>query len=255
VSDLERAFAFMARGDIAGARREPFAYGTAVYDDELPLRHDSNYLLVEQPVDDPGALASDAERLQREAGLGHSMLLFPDAEEAARLAPQLSPLGYRHDRFLVMVQRRAPEREVDTRLAVEVGEEALREVRRREIVAEPWGSPDVADQLVAAITRIPIDARFYAVVADGAIVSHTDLYLDAGKAQVEAVTTDPRYRGRGYASAVVLRAVEEARSAGGTFVFLVASADDWPRVLYRRLGFDDAGEYGKLLRVGAPAPA
>jgi ribosomal protein S18 acetylase RimI-like enzyme len=248
MNDLARAFAFMARGDIAGRRREPFAYGTAVSDDELPLRHDSNYLLVERPVDDPAALVAAGEELQRGAGLSHIMLLFPDAGEAARLAPLLAPAGFGLERSVVMVARRSPERTADTVEVVELDEPALRAARTRGILSYPWGSPEVAEQLVAATSRIPIETRFFAVVVDGEVVSHTDLYLDDDAAQVEAVATDPAHRGRGYASATVLRAVAEARAAGASFVFLVASADDWPRHLYSRLGFDEVGEYGKLLR-------
>jgi ribosomal protein S18 acetylase RimI-like enzyme len=59
----------------------------------------------------------------------------------------------------------------------------------------------------------------------------------------------PEQRGRGYASAVVLRAVEEARADGAELVFLVADAEDWPKELYRRLGFDEIGANLKLLRT------
>jgi hypothetical protein len=41
---------------------------------------------------------------------------------------------------------------------------------------------------------------------------------------------------------VVLRAAQEARAAGATFVFLFADAEDWPRHLYVRLGFDEIGQ-------------
>jgi ribosomal protein S18 acetylase RimI-like enzyme len=59
----------------------------------------------------------------------------------------------------------------------------------------------------------------------------------------------PEHRQHGYASAVVLRAVHEARAAGARLVFLVADAEDWPKELYRRLGFEEIGENLKLLRT------
>jgi hypothetical protein len=31
-------------------------------------------------------------------------------------------------------------------------------------------------------------------------------------------------------------------------VFLAADEDDWPKALYRRLGFDDLGRYVKFIR-------
>ncbi|HYT27333.1 MAG TPA: GNAT family N-acetyltransferase, partial [Actinomycetota bacterium] len=98
-----------------------------------------------------------------------------------------------------------------------------------------------------AIARA-VEARFFAVLADGRVVSYADLYRDGRTAQVEDVATLEAHRGRGYASAVVLRAVEAARHAGCDLVFLVADADDWPKELYRRLGFDDLGRYVKFIR-------
>jgi ribosomal protein S18 acetylase RimI-like enzyme len=107
----------------------------------------------------------------------------------------------------------------------------------------------MAQQILDAKRRIPIDARFFAVSTDGAIASYGDLYIDGDIAQVEDVATMPEQRGRGYASAVVLRAVEEARAAGAELIFLVADAEDWPKDLYRRLGFDEIGENAKLIRT------
>ena len=78
------------------------------------------------------------------------------------------------------------------------------------------------------------------------MVSYTDLYLDDADAQVEDVGTLPEHRNEGHASAVVLGAIAEARKAGAGFVFLVADANDWPKVLYGRLGFDEVGHYTKF---------
>jgi ribosomal protein S18 acetylase RimI-like enzyme len=57
------------------------------------------------------------------------------------------------------------------------------------------------------------------------------------------------HRGRGYAKAVVLAAIAAARKRGAEFVFLVADHDDWPKELYRRLGFDELGYYVKLVNL------
>ena len=45
-SDLQRAFDFITKADMSGSRTEESPYGVAVFEDELPLRFDSNYLLV-----------------------------------------------------------------------------------------------------------------------------------------------------------------------------------------------------------------
>jgi ribosomal protein S18 acetylase RimI-like enzyme len=251
VTDFDRAFDFMIRADMAGSRVEPFRFGTAVFTPELPLRHDSNYLLVETLPDGVSAaeLSAEAERVQGAAGLEHRLLFFRDAALGERFAPELVSLGWRCDRHVLMAQSRQPERAHDTRIVSEVTETALREARDRQIRSYPWGTPEVARQLLDAKRRIPVEARFFAVTANGSVASYGDLYIEEEIAQVEDVATVPEHRGRGYASAVVLRAVEEARAAGAKLVFLVADAEDWPKELYRRLGFDELGTNVKLLRT------
>jgi ribosomal protein S18 acetylase RimI-like enzyme len=251
VTDFDRAFDFMTRADMAGSRVEPFRFGTAVFTPELPLRHDSNYLLVATLPDGVSAaeLVEEAERIQGAAGLEHRLLVFRDASLGERFAAELVSLGWRCDRHVLMAQRRQSERAPDTRIVSEVTEAALRKPRGRQIRSYPWGTPEVARQLLDAKLRIPVDARFFAVLIDGAVATYGDLYIDGEIAQVEDVATMPEQRGRGYASAVVLRAVEEARAAGAKLVFLVADAEDWPKELYRRLGFDEIGTNLKLLRT------
>ena len=96
-----------------------------------------------------------------------------------------------------------------------------------------------------------VEARFFTVVADGEVLSYTDLYQDGTDAQVEDVGTLPEHRGRGYATAVVLAAIAAAREGGAEFVFLVADKEDWPKELYRRLGFDTVGHYTKFFVPGS----
>lgn len=63
------------------------------------------------------------------------------------------------------------------------------------------------------------------------------------------MATHPDHRGRGYASAVVLRAVHEALGAGNDLVFLVADDEDWPKLLYERLGFEPLGRRWSFLKT------
>jgi ribosomal protein S18 acetylase RimI-like enzyme len=235
----------MRRGDIAGTREEPSRFGTAVFTPEVPLRHDSNYLFVERAPDTAAELAADADRAQAE--LSFRVVLVPSAEVGSRLAPDFADLGWRIEHSVVMVQRRPPDRTPDTSLVEEVDARALRSSWERFLADYPWSTPEVTRQIIAARDLIPIQTRFFAVLADREPVSFTDLYIDGDSAQVEAVGTMPPYRGRGYARAVVWKAVEEARRGGAEFVFLVAHADDWPKEMYRRLGFDEVGDYYKFV--------
>jgi ribosomal protein S18 acetylase RimI-like enzyme len=242
--DVARAFAFMARGDMAGTHAEETPFGVAVRSTDTPLRQDSNYLL----VDSTGAGAPEiADAVQR---LELRVAVVKDEATGARLADGFRAIGWQTHHHVVMVQRSPPERSVDTRIATEVDEEALREFRRSGILTEPWGGPELADQIIRAKQLIGerIHARFFAVLVAGEIVAAAELYLDGNEAQVEDVVTVEQHRNRGYASALVVHAVGEARAAGATFVFLVARADDWPRHLYERLGFETVGFYYKFFR-------
>ena len=250
MSDFGRAFEFMTNADMAGSRREAFRFGTAVFTPERPLRYDSNYLLVENVPEGVTAaeLVEEADRVQGAARLPHRLLLFRDARLGGRFAPELEQSGWRFERHVLMSQQRPPERHADTSIVTEVTADTIRPARERQIRSYPWGTPEVARQLLDAKAHIPVEARFFAVLVNGDVASYADLYLDGDVAQVEDVATLPEHREHGHATAVVLRAVEEARAAGAGLVFLVADADDWPKVLYGRLGFDEIGENIKLVK-------
>jgi len=248
--ELERAFTFMRRADIRGTHEHAFRYGTAVFTPELPLRHDSNYLDVDRPVESAAELEAEADRLFGAAGLRFRVLLFRDAAEGERLAADLP--GFDVDRSVVMVQRRRPDADVDTAGVVELGPDGVRTARESMTLSYQWSSPAVAQQLLDAKNLLAdwVAVRCFAAVAGDEVVSYADLYQDGPDAQVEDVATLPGHRGRGHAKAVVTRAADEARAAGADFVFLVAAEDDWPKELYGRLGFDVVGRYVKLVRRG-----
>jgi ribosomal protein S18 acetylase RimI-like enzyme len=121
--------------------------------------------------------------------------------------------------------------------------------RTREILGYDWGSPELAEQLLDAKILLSERAQthFFAVEIDNEIVAWTDLYVAQGVAQIEDVATVEQHRGKGYATAVVLQAAKEGRKAGADLVFLVADGEDWPQLLYGRLGFDEIGRVYKFL--------
>jgi ribosomal protein S18 acetylase RimI-like enzyme len=246
--DLRRAFALIATGDMGGTRTEPARFGLAVSDERVPLRYDSNYLLVDELPEavSAGDLAEEAGRLDRRA------VMIRDQRTGERLAPGFEALGWTVHRGLVMAHRRPPERTADAGLVQEVDEAALRPARRRLLAGEPWATPAVVEQLLDAKLTVAraLTARFFAVLAGGEVAAYVDLYHDGRTAQIEDLATLEEHRGRGYASALVLHALQEARDAGCDLVFLVADADDWPKLLYGRLGFDELGRYVKPMRLG-----
>jgi ribosomal protein S18 acetylase RimI-like enzyme len=239
---LARAHAFLDRADMAGEREERSPVGTAVFDDRVPRRLDCNFLRVEREAD-PETVRSEAGRLRRR------MIHVPDAELGERLVPYFRHRDWLVRRHVLMAQLREPEREADLSLVSEVEEPALRAARHQVVTGQPWARPEVMAELFAGKELIGqrARARYFAVVLDGQVVSYTDLYQDDADAQIEDVGTLHEHRGRGYASAVVLKAIAEARADGAEFVFLVADLEDWPKELYRRLGFDELGYFVKLV--------
>jgi ribosomal protein S18 acetylase RimI-like enzyme len=246
--DLRRAYEFLTRADMAGERTEPTRFGTAVYDDRVPKRYDSNYLLVETVP-----AGTTAEELAADARAhGRPMIFFRDEQSAEPLLAGFRALGWRLDRHVFMAQRGPVAREAPLELVRELDADALRPARRRLIEHFPWARPEVLEELHAAkhLIAARVDTRFLGIVLDGEVVAYADLYIEPPNAQIEDVGTLEKHRGRGYASAVVLHAAEEARRAGADFVFLVADAHDWPQHLYRRLGFEPIGRYVKLIAPG-----
>jgi ribosomal protein S18 acetylase RimI-like enzyme len=239
--ELARSYAFMARGDMSGTRVVESPFGRAVYTDELPRRLDGNYLWVDRAAE-PEELVAEAARLKRR------LIFVPDPELGDALASWFEQQGWRIDRHVVMAQLREPEREANLSLVHEVSEADLRGARRRVLANEPWATPEVLDQIFSAKALIGerVHARFFAVELDGEVVSYSDLYMEGADAQVEDVGTVPEHRNEGHATTVVLGAIAEARKAGAGFVFLVADAQDWPKELYGKLGFDVVGHYTKF---------
>jgi N-acetylglutamate synthase-like GNAT family acetyltransferase len=233
--DVARAWALMRRGDAAGESEEPSPLGVAVRDSRFPLRHDSNYLLVERQA--TGAeIAAELTRLELPVATVPDEGLLAGGTVGAEVV----------HRGLFMVHRGPLP--ASPRVAVQVEREALEPLRRKRILAQPWGSPEVADQLLGAREMIEerLTARYFASLEGGVVAAGADLYLDAPDAQIEDVATEPELLNRGHGTTVVVAAVAAAREAGADFVFLVADSEDWPKDWYGRLGFEPVGHYLKL---------
>ena len=255
--ELDRAAAFEdALLEAASERIERVPLGSAVFTDSLPVVWSLNLLRVDVSSASVEEITAEAERLQGGAGLEHRRVAIQDETAGKNLEEGFNALGWKPDVFLFMVPRREPNRALDTSGVVEIGREELRPIREA-ILGEWLGdlNGEVMRQIGESDRRFAEagNARHFAVVVDGEPVSSTDLFSDGRTAQIEDVGTLPDHRGAGHASAVVMKALEEARAMGHEFIFLVADARDWPKEMYRRLGFDGIGEkYAFLLSDHAP---
>jgi ribosomal protein S18 acetylase RimI-like enzyme len=260
-SELERALAFDQALRVRCAERIiRFRFGRAYFDDSHPRVWYLNVLVVDGTREvDPGELAAEAELLHTSAGQAHRRCYVPEDTVGAPLEPFFRRLGWEIERELFMVYRDAGERSVDTSIVEEVARVDLLPLREEQSRLEDWakGEDDGAVAEVLDANRIwetAANARYFTVRVDGVPVAATDLYSDGRIAQVENVATLPAHRGRGYASALVLRVVEEAQAGGHDLVFLTADVDDWPKDLYSRLGFEEVGRtWGFLRKPARPA--
>jgi GNAT superfamily N-acetyltransferase len=252
-TELDRALAFETALRARCAERiVPFRFGHAYFTDSHPRVWDLNLLLVESRSEiDPGELAAEAELLHTDAGHAHRRADVLDDAVGAGLQRFFRRIGWQVDRGVVMVYRGEGERSADTASVEEVGRDDLLSFRQEVARAEPWATDEeIVREVVdaGALWERAGNARYFAVRVDGAPVAAAELYTDGRIAQVEDVATLPAHQGRGHASAVVLRAVEEALAAGHDLVFLTADAGDWPKELYGRLGFEEVGHTWSLLR-------
>jgi len=236
----------MAKGDMGGSRTEGARFGVAVFDEHLPLRFDSNYLLIDAlalsvTADD---VLAEAKRLERPA------VLVRHLETAAALTPGFESHGWHVHRGLLMAYRGDGAARVDTTDVREVAESVLRPARRFQYGTESAVPPDAVEQLLDAkleVARV-VDVHFFAVFSGDEVVSYADLYSDGRTAQVEDVATLEEHRRRGHASRVVLHSVQVARALGCDLIFLVADAEGDAQGLYQQLGFEPLGRYVKFIR-------
>ena len=245
MTELQRALDFIAKmADDLAQKKVPSRYGVALLAPEFPSVWSRNYLYATEELDTASAeeLAAEADRLLGEAGLRHRKVEVWDAGAGARLEPGFVKLGWNRERDVIMVVHREPDRPVDTSAVEEVGVDDLVPAWTEGWATDPAIlNSDVARQLVENKRRLGVETntRFFAARVDGEVGAYCELYSDGQTAQIENVFTLDRFRKRGLARAVVSKALEVAQ--GHDLIFLIADQDDWPKELYRKLGFDDVG--------------
>jgi len=221
-------------GDVPG--------GVAVLDPDHAHSHDNNSLILTDPVD-AAAVETAAAEVAGNAGWPHqaAVLTWP---EAAGVAAELGRRGWQTEELLVMARPAGPTAGGERAEAV-----AEREVHefwerswRRELPAGPQLDRIVAD----LIGREHLNDRVVAVTdlvvrEQGRVVASGQLRVDGATAAVDSVLTDPEFRGRGHADAILARALDLAAAAGCDLVVLEAAADDWPRHWYAHRGFEVVG--------------
>jgi ribosomal protein S18 acetylase RimI-like enzyme len=248
MTELERAAAFeeLIR-DRCVERVVETRFGPALFNDT----HSTIWFLNVLRADNAGdasaeEIAAETDRVQAE--LGHRRVILPVGRDD--LVEGFRHLEWEPDHFLFMAYRGDSE-PVDTTRTEEVRPEQIRQLR--EAIIREWqkdaDTKTVSEIISAEMLQVQAaNSRIFGIVEDGVVVSSAQLYSHGGTAQVEEVATLPDHRGRGYAKALVTRAVEEAVTGKHEFIFLVADGDDWPKKLYARLGFEELGSRFAFLK-------
>jgi GNAT superfamily N-acetyltransferase len=232
--------------DASATRTVPFNWGTALFNDDFPRSWAHNFLRVDRPTRKLRAaqLVGESERLQRAAGNAHRQVMVEDETTGARLREGFVKRGWHSHRHVVMALASEPDRAPDLAVAEELGFDEVRPLLAALYRSAPYGdSEETVRQLVERnlLTAAATDVRHFGVRAGDGVVSSCDLYSDGRTAQIEDVNTLEDHRNRGFARAAVSLAVREARRSGCDLIWLEADADDWPRLLYTRLGFEPVG--------------
>ena len=226
---------------------QPTWWGAIVTDDRFPAVWDINYARIDVAAPDL-TLREVADALLpalSAAGTDVFHVVSFHPEETTGLLVELSTLGHALTWDAVMDLVDEP--------SIAVADAAVEELDGG---AELWSRveaslalfevrPDLSGQLRALEEVSFADAgkRWFGVRDDdGLLVSLAAMLTLDGVGYLDNVATFPQARGRGLATALAVRAIQEARAAGAQRVCLFADPDDGHAVkMYERIGFREVG--------------
>jgi GNAT superfamily N-acetyltransferase len=238
-----------------GAQRvTPIPNGVVVHHDELPRLHHLNAVLLDTAAD-ASAVTELAD--QHLAGLQHRTVVIDDIDAAERAWPELQAAGWTRQRVDFMQLLNQPDHPPRPGLTREIGDAEAHAVQLELLGEEaPAESGGLAGRALAELltagqeaVRAGTRSRCFAAGEDGRLDSMCTLFLGDGFAMIEEVGTRVCKRGRGLARAVVSAAIEAAQAEHCDPIMVPADADDWPQLLYVKLGFEPLGRQISFTRT------
>jgi ribosomal protein S18 acetylase RimI-like enzyme len=230
-----------------------YEWGRAFLSPRLALAWDANWALIERPGMSAAEIVAAAD--ESLAPCAHRAVAIRDEAEGERLAQEIEAIpGWETERNLYMLLRgnggAGPKGDVlETPLAG--CEDLRRELIRGEFAADMADLEETADQLLEMGRRTGEAGGDRWFVTPPEEPAAACCLLAGGEiGQVEDVGTLASARGEGLAQTVIRAAIAASREAGHRHTFIVADADDWPRLLYEKLGFEACG----VLHVLRKAP-
>jgi ribosomal protein S18 acetylase RimI-like enzyme len=238
---------FWCRLDEQLGRVQPTWWGAVITDPRFPAISDANYARIDAEAPDLTAADVEAALLPALAQSGvevmHVVSFHPLGTEG--LLDELVGRGHRRTWDLVMDLVREPPGPTDVRVEEPVLDEdfwARIEESFGLFGVEPHEVSVQLMELERALERTGAKRWFAVRDGGGPPLAVAALIVLDGVGYLDNVCTFPQARGRGYASAVTVRAIHEARDAGAGHVTLLADPEaDAVIRMYERLGFEPAG--------------
>jgi ribosomal protein S18 acetylase RimI-like enzyme len=221
-------------------------WGAVVTDPRFPAVWDVNYARIDVASADVSLadVAAELTPALAEAGVSTFHVVSYEPEPRAGVLAELTDAGHSLSWDVVMdlvaPADVVPEAEV---AELEPGPELWATIRETFALFGVEG--EVARTQLARIEEdvlTPAGKRWFGIRDAGRIVASAALMIFDGVGHLDNVTTFPQARGRGYATAITARIVQEAAAAGVDDVMLFADPDAPATLrLYERLGFREVG--------------
>jgi GNAT superfamily N-acetyltransferase len=246
VDELAAALAFDRALRVRGAERMiELPEGQVLLHDGLPTIHHLNAVMLDAPLPASFGAAAIARLADECLGhLTHRYVVLDDGAAGAGIAGELRRSGWEVERTVFMSLRRGADRPPRPGVAEEVQAEEIRDLELQMSREEwPYGGDSLAARIAAGMDalRAGTAARCFAAGEEGKPSAACTLFIDGDVAMVDNVGTLRADRRRGLGRAVVAAAIQAARASGCSTILVPADADDWPRGLYGRMGFEPLG--------------
>ncbi|HEX9124366.1 MAG TPA: GNAT family N-acetyltransferase [Actinomycetota bacterium] len=243
MADLEPLLRFWRALDARFERVTSVPWGAVVTDARFPAIWDVNYARVEsRSALTLAELEAELRPAIAEAGARHLHTVLFHPEEHTSLITEVSTRGDRLSWDAVMELRSwpasslppGPQVEEIRRLDQRFWQDLARSLREFDVT-----EPAAEDQILRIEREVvlPAGKRWFGVRDGAGHLAFGSLTVLEGVGSIDHVVTFPEVRRRGYATAIVGRIVNEARSAGARRVTLLAEPGGQAQRLYERLGF------------------
>jgi GNAT superfamily N-acetyltransferase len=199
-----------------------------------------NHVRVNVPIETSEAVSL----LEQHMGdMPYRHLVIGDEPTGERVTAALRPAGWEIGRDVHMAFTGEVDLGLDTSAVTEIPEEDAVGLMTRWVSEDEdcRGKPEMIREIVEAVRLAwrARNARRYAVRnPDGTVAAMTMLFSDGSVAQVEDVYVTPEARGHRLGRTLVTHAVRQAVESRHDVVWLVANAEDWPKELYVKIGFE-----------------